>query len=119
RMLSALIDPTRGSARVAGFELGRENMQIRSRVGILTEFPGLYIRLSAQENLLFFAGLSGLSRGRAMPLAEKYLRMMDLWDRRNDPVSAYSKGMRQRLAICRALLHQPEVVFLDEPTSGL
>lgn len=119
RMLSALIDPTYGAARVAGYELGRENMQIRRRVGILTEFPGLYIRLSALENLLFFAGLSGLSRKRALPFAEKYLRMLELWDRRNDPVSAYSKGMRQRLAICRALLHQPEVVFMDEPTSGL
>jgi ABC-2 type transport system ATP-binding protein len=119
RMLSALIDPTRGSAQVSGYELGRDNMEIRKRVGVLTEFPGLYIRLSAWENLLFFAGLSGWSRRRAAPYAEKYMRMMDLWERRSDPVSAYSKGMRQRLAICRALLHQPEVVFMDEPTSGL
>src|SRR6478672_10119263 len=117
RMLSALIDPTYGGARVAGYELGRENMEIRRRVGILTEFPGLYIRLSALENLVFFGGLAGLSRKRVMPLAEKYLRMLDLWDRRDDPVSAYSKGMRQRLAICRALLHEPDLVFLDEPTS--
>ncbi len=119
RMLSALIDPTRGTARVAGYELGRENTQIRRHVGVLTEFPGLYVRLSGLENLLFFAGLYGVSRRQAVPLAEKYLRLMELWDRRTEPVSAYSKGMRQRLAICRALLHQPQVVFLDEPTSGL
>src|SRR4051812_26111018 len=119
RMLSALIDPTYGGARVAGYELGRGNKENRRRVGILTEFPGLYIRLSALENLVFFGGLAGLSRKRVMPLAEKYLRMLDLWDRRDDPVSAYSKGMRQRLAICRALLHEPDLVFLDEPTSGL
>lgn len=119
RMLAALIEPTSGTARVAGYELGRESMRIRERIGILTETPGLYIRLSGWENLLFFAGLSDLGRRTAAPLAERYLKMMELWERRNDPVSAYSKGMRQRLAICRALLHQPEVVFMDEPTSGL
>jgi ABC-2 type transport system ATP-binding protein len=81
--------------------------------------PGLYVKLTAWENLLFFAGLYGLSRRRAAPLAERYLRLLGLWERRSDPVQAYSKGMRQRLAICRALLHQPRVVFLDEPTSGL
>src|SRR5690242_11012739 len=118
RMLSALIEPSGGTAYVCGYKLGVDDKKIRKCVGVLTELPGLYVKLTAWENLLFFAGLYGLSRKRAAPLAERYLRMLGLWERRSDLVQAYSKGMRQRLAICRALLHQPQVVFLDEPTSG-
>ncbi|HEX7734376.1 MAG TPA: ABC transporter ATP-binding protein [Ktedonobacteraceae bacterium] len=119
RMLAALIAPSSGSALVAGHELGKENEQIRRAVGILTETPGLYDRLSARQNLLFFARLYGLDGQKAEGQVERYLRMLDLWERRNDRVGGFSKGMRQKLAIARALLHEPEVVFLDEPTSGL
>jgi ABC-2 type transport system ATP-binding protein len=119
RMLAALIAPTGGSARVAGHELGPDNQALRASVGILTETPGLYRTLTAWENLLFFAGLYGVAERQAGAQAERYLKMLDLWERRDDKVGGFSKGMRQKLALTRALLHEPRVVFLDEPTAGL
>jgi ABC-2 type transport system ATP-binding protein len=119
RMLSALIAPTSGTAVVAGHKLGAENEAIRRSVGILTETPGLYDRLSALENLVFFGRLYDLDANTAAHQAERYLTDLDLWERRNEKVGGFSKGMRQKLAIARALLHEPPVVFLDEPTSGL
>lgn len=119
RMLAALIAPTSGTARIIGHELGIENQTIRQSVGILTETPGLYDRLSAEQNLLFFARLYNLDAARAAAQVERYLRMLELWERREDKVGGFSKGMRQKLAIARALLHEPKVVFLDEPTAGL
>ena len=119
RMLAALIAPTSGAARVGGRRLGDENDTIRKAVGILTETPGLYERLSARQNLIFFARLYGLGVAQADTQAERYLRMLGLWERRDDKVGGFSKGMRQKIAIARALLHDPAVVFLDEPTAGL
>ncbi len=119
RMLTALIAPSSGSALVAGYTLGKADEQIRRVTGILTETPGLYERLTAVENLVFFARLYGLSAQRANQQAEHYLRMLDLWERRDERVSGFSKGMRQKVAIARALLHEPQIVFLDEPTAGL
>ena len=119
RMLSALIAPTSGTARVAGYEVGRDNDKLRKAVGILTQTPGMYGRLTAMQNLVFFAGLYELPAAAARAQAERYLRLLELWDRRDDRVGGFSKGMRQKLAIARALLHEPPVVFLDEPTSGL
>jgi ABC-2 type transport system ATP-binding protein len=117
RLLSALIAPSAGKAQVAGHWLGREDQEIRRRVGILTETPGLYDRLSAAYNLEFFARLYEVEdvSGRV----EQYLRLLGLWDRRHEAAGTFSKGMRQKLAIARALLHEPMVLFLDEPTSGL
>ncbi len=119
RMLAALIAPSSGTARIAGYTLGKENDAIRRSVGILTETPGLYDRLSALQNLIFFARLYGLDGRKAATQAEGYLRLLHLWERRNERVGSFSKGMRQKLAIARALLHEPQVIFLDEPTSGL
>ena len=119
RLLSALIAPTRGSAAVAGHRLGEHNEAIRPSIGILTETPGLYDRLSAWQNLIFFAALYDLTAQRAASQVERYLRLLDLWERRDDKVGGFSKGMRQKLAIARALLHEPKIIFLDEPTAGL
>jgi ABC-2 type transport system ATP-binding protein len=119
RMLAALIAPTAGGANVAGYRLGDENKDVRKHVGILTETPGLYGKMSALQNLVFFARLYEVDEQRAVTQAEKYLKMLDLADRANDKVAGFSKGMRQKVAIARALIHEPPVVFLDEPTAGL
>lgn len=117
RLLSGLIAPTSGRAWVNGLELGRDDEKIRASVGILTESPGLYERLSARYNLEIFAELYGCRDPRGQ--VQKYLRLLDLWDRRDTEAGTFSKGMKQKLAIARALLHEPPVVFLDEPTAAL
>jgi len=117
RMLAALIAPSGGEATIAGLHLGRENRAIREHVGVLTETPGLYKRLSAVDNLLFFAKLYGVTEPRKQ--AERYLQLFELWDRRDDLAGSFSKGMRQKLAIARAMLHEPQILFLDEPTASL
>src|SRR5574341_1801102 len=117
RMLTCLIEPTGGHATVNGLVVGRDDTAIRQCVGILTETPGMYDRLSAEKNLTIFASLYGVKDVRGQ--VQKYLRLLGLWERRQDEVGSFSKGMRQKLAIARALLHEPKVLFLDEPTSGL
>ncbi|MBN1267104.1 MAG: ABC transporter ATP-binding protein [Anaerolineales bacterium] len=117
RMLTALIAPSAGTAQVAGFTLGEDDQQIRSRVGILTESPGLYDNLSTERNLAFFGHLYRVPDLSAQ--VDRYLKLLGLWGRRQDPAATLSRGMRQKLAIARALLHEPEILFLDEPTSGL
>ena len=117
RMLTALIAPTGGEAYVAGYRVGQDDTALRKNVGILTESPGLYDRLSAERNLDFFARLYEVEDIPGQ--IERYLRMLGLWDRRSEPVGQFSRGMRQKVAIARALLHEPPVLLLDEPTSGL
>jgi ABC-2 type transport system ATP-binding protein len=119
RLLCALIAPTSGTAEIAGFRLGREDAKIRAAVGILTEQPGLYERQSAWDNLVFYATLYGLPPSVAKSQAERYLRLMGLWERRTDAVATFSRGMKQKMAIARAAMHEPRILFLDEPTTGL
>ena len=119
RLLCALVAPTAGTAEVAGLRLGRDDDRIRAQVGILTEHPGLYERLSARENLRFFADLYGLRAATANAQVERYLRLMGLWEVRDAPVATFSRGMKQKMAIARAVLHEPRILFLDEPTTGL
>jgi len=117
RMLASLIAPTSGTAIVNGFTLGKQNQDIRRTVGILTESPGMYDNLSAEFNLRIYANLYEVKDVSGQ--VERYLRMLGLWERRQDEAGTFSKGMKQKLAIARALLHEPRILFLDEPTAGL
>src|SRR4051812_29855487 len=119
RLLTALIEPTEGHASVDGLDVVERPEEVRARVGILTETPGLYEKLSATANLDFFGRLYGLDAATRVERIEHFLRLFSLWDRRDDVAGNFSKGMKQKLAIARALLHDPAVVFLDEPTAAL
>jgi ABC-2 type transport system ATP-binding protein len=121
RMLTCLIRPTSGTAYVCGrsvYDAG-EAREIRGMVGILTETPGFYEELSVYKNLRFYADLYKMERRRSQRNIDHYLRLFDLWEVRNSPVAGFSKGMRQKLALTRCLVHEPRLLFLDEPTSGL
>lgn len=117
RMLTSLIKPTNGSASVNGHIVGEQDIDIRRSVGLLTETPGLYDNLSAERNLEIYASLYEVEDIKGQ--VEKYLRFLGLWERRGDIAATFSKGMKQKLAIARALLHEPRTLFLDEPTAGL
>lgn len=117
RMLTSLVNPTTGDAEVNGYKIGERDIEIRRSVGLLTETPGLYDNLSAERNLEIYANLYEVADIKGQ--VEKYLRFLGLWDRRSDIAATFSKGMKQKLAIARALLHEPRTIFLDEPTAGL
>lgn len=119
RMLACLIAPSKGEATVAGGRVGRDDGVIRERVGVLPEAPGLYERLTVQENLEFFAGLYGVKQPRRAQQIDRFLEMLDLGGRRDELAGALSQGMKQKVALARALIHEPEVLFLDEPTANL
>jgi ABC-2 type transport system ATP-binding protein len=117
RMLTSLIGPTGGTATVNNFILGRQDTEIRRSVGVLTETPGMYDNLSAEYNLRIFAELYEVNDVKGQ--VDKYLHILGLWERRLDAAGTFSKGMKQKLAIARALLHEPRILFLDEPTASL
>jgi ABC-2 type transport system ATP-binding protein len=121
RMLACLIKQSSGTATVNGYEINKEpdSSFIRGIVGVLPESPGLYDSLSANRNLEFFARLYGVKKYEREKRIEELLRMLELWERREEPVATFSKGMKQKIAIARAFVHDPQVVFLDEPTAGL
>ena len=116
RIILGLLKPTTGKALVWGQNLG-ENEELRKKVGVLLEDDGLYPRISASENLDYYAQLYGIT-SRAQKVAD-LLQFSGLSDRKNDKVGKFSKGMKRKLALARAIIHDPEVLFLDEPSAGL
>jgi ABC-2 type transport system ATP-binding protein len=119
RMLAGLIAPSAGGARINGHELGVESQRIRAMTGILTEAPGLHEKLTARQNLAYYGRLYGLRGATLRAAVDRYLGVVGLAGEGDRRVGGFSKGMRQKVAIARALLHEPEVIYLDEPTSGL
>lgn len=119
RMLSSLISPTSGSIIIDGKDLKNNGSYIRSIIGLLTESPGLYDKISAHANLDYFSSFYDIPDTLRKANIEKYLRMFGLWERKDDLAGTYSKGMKQKLALSRALIHEPRILFLDEPTAGL
>ena len=117
-LLLGLLEPTSGQARVLGFDTRTQAEAIRARSGALLEFAGLYERMSAQDNLDFYGRISQMPAPDRRARIKELLTHLDLWDRRRDQVSTWSRGMKQKLAVARALFHHPPLVFLDEPTAG-
>lgn len=120
KMLTTLLEPSGGTARVLGLDVRRDAREIRRRINLVAEGERtLYWRLSAYENLKYFARIYYVPKSEEKERIESLLKLVGLWERRNDLVMNFSRGMKQRLAIAKALINDPEVLFLDEPTLGL
>lgn len=119
RLLNGMFEPNQGEIRVLGLDPATQGAVIREKAGVLTETPALYERLTARQNLRFFGVLAGLSDAEVQQRTEELLGLFGLAKRADDRTGAYSKGMKQRLALARAWLTNPKILFLDEPTSGL
>jgi ABC-2 type transport system ATP-binding protein len=119
RMLTALLNPTRGWARVAGYDVVKNGHDVRSSVGVLTEQHGLYMRMTAIEYLDFFGQVYSLSATARKTRSDHLLEYFGLTEASKRRIGEYSKGMRQKLALARAMMHDPGVLLLDEPTSAM
>jgi len=119
RLLNGVLEPTSGGAQVLGLDPQTEGPALRARTGVLTETPSLDERLTARDNLSIYADLYNVPRADVAGRVNSLLAEFELADRADEKVGGYSKGMKQRLALARALLHRPEVLFLDEPTAAL
>ncbi|MGD1061065.1 MAG: ABC transporter ATP-binding protein [Methanomassiliicoccales archaeon] len=121
RMLCCLISKTGGNARIAGLDVGdeKDSLKIRRMIGFVPDNVGLYESLSAYDNLDFYGKLYDVPEGKRKENIERFLKMLDLWEKRDVMVGTFSKGMKQKLALARALIHDPQILFLDEPTANL
>jgi len=119
RMLTGLTRPTSGTALVEGYDSVKECLEVKQRIGVVSEASNLYNEMSAWDNLMFVAELYGVDRNTRKSRTKQLLEAFQLYDRRNDHLITYSKGMKRRVRIAAALIHNPDVLFLDEPTSGL
>ncbi len=121
RMLACLISKTSGKATIGNYDTGKslDEQKIRRMIGFLPENVGLYDELSAYDNLDFYGRYYGLSQQKRKEQIEYFLKLLGLWDKRDVAAGTFSKGMKQKLALGRALIHDPEVLFLDEPTANL
>lgn len=119
RLINGLLAPSSGTVRALGLDPVKQGDAVRAQTGVLTETPSLYERLSARDNLLLFGKLYGVPKDKLSARVDAILADLGLSARAKDKAGGYSKGMKQRLAIARALLHEPQILFLDEPTAGL
>ncbi|WP_010479473.1 daunorubicin resistance protein DrrA family ABC transporter ATP-binding protein [Thermococcus zilligii] len=120
KILTTLLEPSGGSAKVLGYDVVTQAREVRRRINLVAEGERtLYWRLSAYENLRYFASIYYVPKEEAEKRIRELLQLVGLWERRNDLVMGFSRGMKQRLAIAKALINDPEVLFLDEPTLGL
>jgi len=119
RLLLGLLDADQGSAQVLGFDTKQQPDEVRVRCGALLEHHGLYERLSAADNLDYYGRIWRMSKVDREKRIRELLEPVDLYDRRDEPIGRWSRGMKQKLAVARTLMHRPELIFLDEPTAGL
>jgi ABC-2 type transport system ATP-binding protein len=119
RMLGAILRPSRGSARIAGYDVVEQARAVRHVVGLLTEFPGLYHRMRPMEYLQFFGALQGMGAAECDRRGRMLMEQFGLWEARDKRLDSYSKGMKQKISLIRALIHDPPVLFLDEPTTAM
>jgi len=119
RLLLGLLDADEGSAQVLGLDMKKQADEVRMRSGALLEHHGLYERLSAAENLDYYGRIWHISKADRENRIRELLAPLDLFDRRGEPIGRWSRGMKQKLAVARTLMHRPELIFLDEPTAGL
>jgi ABC-2 type transport system ATP-binding protein len=119
RILAALLEPTSGSAFIDGADVTKQPDRVHGRLGYMPDFFGVYDQLSVAEYLDFYASCYRLSRQRRKVVVDNLLELVDLADRRNQPVDTLSRGLKQRVCLARALVHDPAVLLLDEPASGL
>jgi ABC-2 type transport system ATP-binding protein len=119
RLMLGLLDPTRGRAEVLGFDTRTQADAVRTQTGALLEHSGVYEQLSAEDNLELYARIYRIPAAERKARIKELLTHIDLWDRRKEPAGKWSRGMKQKLALARAMLHRPPLIFLDEPTAGL
>jgi len=121
RMLCCLISKTSGEARIADYDVGKDSdsLKIRKLIGLVPDSVGLYDDLTAYDNLEFYGKLYGCTEAQRRENIERFLKMLGLWDKKDVTAGTFSKGMKQKLAIARALIHDPRVLFMDEPTVNL